>query len=242
MRFERSGPRSPCPCCGRTKTSHCAWHLEGGADDTILCHDGQRFGPPPGLKIGDVTVLDGRAFALVATGRGFAAASHVFKPHSEQAGGALAIPVRYRASVAEISLSTPSDERVSALLAAIRQAFPCPAIDHERIEALRSLMDRAKGLLPQLRRSLRHDPALTPDAEHLEQLMRALRFELEHLERCLSDGAYRLACGALLPSELPEQQQPDWEFWQQQQAPPTHPWAQECQRAGELFWSPVARS
>lgn len=246
MTMQRSSSRNPCPCCGRTKTSHCAWALNGSDDDLVLCHNGERFGPPPGLAIGDVLTIAGRSFALTAVGKGFAGSSHVFRPHQERQpdpGFRLPAAVR-RANAALLELhplaGASLEEQLACLRRDIHRWFDAALAGHvERLDALRGLHERCRHLLPQLRRGLRSDPTLTPFSEELTDLLRQVRHELQFLERCQSDEAYRLAWRDLAPTELQPPEPSDWLYWQRQKAAPSHPWVQECQLAGEAFWYPV---
>ena len=73
--MHRSGPKSPCPACGRTKDTDCAW-----AHDIIFCHQGSTNGVG-NLKIGDVIKADGTEWALTSRKGGFDGAAAVFRPH-----------------------------------------------------------------------------------------------------------------------------------------------------------------
>ena len=242
--MRRSCRREPCPCCGRTKTSHCAWILDGSPDDVVLCHNGERYGPPPSLAIGDVHQIDGRAFALTAIGKGFAGSAHVFRPHQPRKEKGYALPNHQRRANAQLLAIEPLqaarlDEQAAQLATHITLAFQGdwnPSA--ERLDRLNDLHQRCRFLLPALRRALRSDPGLTPAAERLGRLMRQLVYEQKHLSRWLAEERYRQAWGPLLQTQL-EEEASDWAFWQQQKASPNHPWVQECWAAAEEFWTPV---
>lgn len=70
--MKRSKRNNPCPACGRTKDSDCAW-----ADDVIFCHTGSD------LSIGQTIDIDDRPWALVKLNAGFSGNAAVFKPHRE---------------------------------------------------------------------------------------------------------------------------------------------------------------
>ena len=74
-----SGRNTPCPICSRDTDGDCRWN-----DDVIFCHNGSSFAPPQDLRIGDITTIAGRPWALVKTNAGYDGAAHVFKPHRER--------------------------------------------------------------------------------------------------------------------------------------------------------------
>lgn len=243
--MQRSSVRNPCPCCGRLKTSHCAWSIDGTEEDMILCHAGERWGPPPGLAIGDVIDLDGRSWALTAIGKGFAGRSHVFRPHrpGERLPQQLPAPVR-RANAQLLALqplqTVPLDEQCAALQRDVRLACD-PGMESraDHAEVVAELFERCRQLLVSLRRATRIDPTMTTMVEATTQMLRQLRFEHQYLSRAAVDEAYRLAWGVLAPTEH-EAELSDWAFWQQQKALPTHPWVIKCGAVGEVFWYPVS--
>lgn len=245
MTMQRSGGRNPCPCCGRLKTSHCAWSIDGTEDDMILCHAGERWGPPPGLSIGDVLDIDGRSWALTATGKGFAGRSHVFRPHRPGERQPMQLPAAVRRANAQLLAmqplnAAPLEDQWAALQRDVRLVFdPARQQRPDRLDRLTAVMERCRHLLAALRRAMRSDPTLTPYAEHATGWLRQLRYEHQHVSRAASDDGYRLAWGDLAPTEL-EEEESDWAIWQQQKALPTHPWVIECRAAGEEFWYPVA--
>ncbi len=80
MSWTTSGPKSPCPCCGRTATDKCRWD-----ETTISCWWGERWSPPSGLGPGDVlTLADGARWYVSRLDGGFGGNSLILHPHREQ--------------------------------------------------------------------------------------------------------------------------------------------------------------
>ena len=50
----------------------------------VLCHQGSTNGPPDHLKVGDVIDVQGKPWALVRIGSGFAAVAYQFRPHRDR--------------------------------------------------------------------------------------------------------------------------------------------------------------
>lgn len=65
----QSGPRTPCPICGRNTSGACTQFTDGDRL-RINCFEGQTFSPPPGLKIGPVPItgVDGRLYGFCGHG------------------------------------------------------------------------------------------------------------------------------------------------------------------------------
>jgi hypothetical protein len=65
----QSGPRTPCPICGRNTSGACTQYTDGGRL-RINCFEGQTFSPPPGLKIGPVPItgVDGHLYGFCGHG------------------------------------------------------------------------------------------------------------------------------------------------------------------------------
>ena len=70
--MKRSSRKQPCPFCGRTHDSDCAW-----TEDVAFCHSGSD------LSIGQTIDVDGQQWALVKLNAGFSGHAAVFKPHQE---------------------------------------------------------------------------------------------------------------------------------------------------------------
>lgn len=244
--MQRSSNRNPCPCCGRTKTSHCAWTVNGTEEDIILCHAGERWGPPPGLVIGDVIDIEGRQWALTATDKGFAKTSHVFKPHRNIEFKGFCLSPSIRSGNAKLLAVEPLNglspfQIWSRLRHDVRLAFDPDICHDDPIGTFEQLFERCKFIVVKLRRGVNSDHTLQPHLEEATSLLRQLRYELQHLQRSATDPSYATAWGKLPPQELIEEDS-DWAFWNQQKALSTHPWVIECKAAGETFWFPVEES
>lgn len=93
-----SSPGSPCPICGRDdRGGDCRLNSDG---NQLICHYGQTFCPPEGLKPGDVREgRDGQSWAFTgATTDGRGAHFTLDKPRetkplSAQASGSRHLPV-----------------------------------------------------------------------------------------------------------------------------------------------------
>lgn len=241
--MQRSSNRNPCPCCGRTKTSHCAWTINGGDEDVVLCHAGERWGPPAGLKIGDLIDISGRPWALTAIDKGFAGSSHVFKPHRGNTDKIYSLPRRIRAANAKLLQAEPLNQKNPHTLWVQLYRDAKVALDpvtkhQDAVTVFSSLELRCKHLLTQLRRTSRADPTLRPYVDDATSLLRVLRYEHQHALKCLESDSYREALGDCCREELALPQS-DAAYWQQQKALPNHPWVVECLMAGQPFWFPV---
>jgi hypothetical protein len=72
-----SSRSNPCPCCGRTKTSHCRWD-----DARIFCYQGVSHQPPANLARGETLTLgDGTTYFFAGYNKGFAGNSALFCLH-----------------------------------------------------------------------------------------------------------------------------------------------------------------
>lgn len=89
-----SSRKTPCPCCGRVRTNHCRFDLDGSYP-IVLCHDGVSSGPPANLRVGQTLDFAGIKWALVGTGKGHSGNSHEFRPHRERE------PINHRPPSAE---------------------------------------------------------------------------------------------------------------------------------------------
>ena len=75
-RLKRSGPRQPCPACGRVKDADCAW-----GEEIILCHQGQGARPTDRMRIGQIIKIEGIDWALVRTNAGHSGCADLLRPH-----------------------------------------------------------------------------------------------------------------------------------------------------------------
>jgi hypothetical protein len=240
--MQRSGPRNPCPCCGRTKTSHCAWVLNGSDEDLILCHEGERWGPPPGLSIGDTIEINHRSFALTAVRGGFAGSAHAFRPHKPKEKHLHQLPRQIRkANEAVLDLAPLNavslEDQFDSLHRDIKVAFsPSKGQDiYCLLNDLECLRFRAVNLLPRLKRAQRSDPTLCPLVEELSCLLSQVQAEVKHLQRCSCNPVYAQAFENISMPTLKDHQS-HWAYWQQQKALRTHPWVIESKVAKEQFW------
>ena len=240
--MQRSSAMNPCPSCGRHKTSHCAWAIDGTDEDLILCHSGERWGPSIN-KIGETINIDGREWALTATGKGFGGSSHVLRPDKGRCDSTLRLAPRYRKANADVialaSLQVKSPEEAwQQLRYKIRTAFDSNSDHPTRAETLGDLMQECKTLLTRLKRAQRLDPTLAPYSEEAISYLRQIRYEYNHCRRIESYPQYVSAWQDLAATQL-EEPEPDWFYWQQQKALPTHPWVLQCKSSGEKVWFPV---
>ena len=61
--ISQSGPRSPCPICGRNHSAACTTYSDGERR-RVNCFHGQSFSPPLGLKTGETITINGRRWAF----------------------------------------------------------------------------------------------------------------------------------------------------------------------------------
>lgn len=70
----KSGRRTPCPICGRTRDGDCKF-----SDEMAWCHHGSNHAPPMGLRPGEViTGKDGNCWAFVREGQGISGGCSTF--------------------------------------------------------------------------------------------------------------------------------------------------------------------
>ena len=240
--MQRSSYKNPCPSCGRHKTSHCAWSINGTDEDLILCHLGERWGPSVNT-IGEIITIDGRQWALTATGKGFSGTSHVLRPHKGLSDPTLHLAPRYRKANADFMVLAPihakrPEEEWKELRQKIKTAFDSNLRLPNRAETLNSLMGKCKNTLSKLKRAQRLDPTLAPYTQEATSYLRQINYEYRHCFRYENDERYAAAWGHLAPTELLEPE-PDWYYWQRQKALRTHPWVVQCKAAGQKFWHTV---
>lgn len=240
--MQRSSANNPCPCCGRHKTSHCAWTINGTDEDTIFCHLGERWRPSIN-QIGETMIIEGRQWALTATGKGFSGNSHVLRPHKGLADPTFHLAPRHRKANADFIALEPikekrPDEAWQELRHKVKIAFDSNAQSIDRVETLLSLMEQCKSLLRQLRQAKRLDPTLSPYVEEATSYLRQICYEYNYCFKIKTNPQYAKAWGDTAPTVLVEPE-PDWFYWQQQKALPTHPWVLQCKASGEKFWYPV---
>ncbi len=75
-RLKRSGPRHPCPACGRVKDADCAW-----GEEIILCHQGKDPRPTDSMRPGQTIKLKGQVWALIRTNAGHSGCADLLRPH-----------------------------------------------------------------------------------------------------------------------------------------------------------------
>lgn len=176
-----SGPGRPCPVCGRTADGDCRWGQE-----VILCHQGQRNGPPEGLRVGDTIAIDGRLWALVAVGGGFDGAAAVFRPHRplQGHGARPAAPRPVVDTAAAVTLLEGLLEQADAALdapdfytARPQQLWPALA----GIERAEHIARRAAALLPTIWQS--HPDLAAAYAQPVRSALRELAWQADDARR-----------------------------------------------------------
>ena len=180
--MRQSGKRSPCPSCGRDSDGDCRF-----SDQVVLCHSGKRFAPPTHLRVGDVITLQGRPWALVATGKGYDGAAHVFKPHRPQSGHQ---PRHHQQTAQQIddlrSLQRLGDE-LDALAGIALGIAPLEQLLDADIEQARDTCEQAfscsQMLLALLTRVTRVEASYSALLEEVVVIQRDLRFQLTDLNR-----------------------------------------------------------
>ena len=213
--MRHSGKRSPCPSCGRDSDGDCRF-----SDQVVLCHAGKRFAPPRHLRVGDVITLQGRPWALVATGKGYDGAAHVFKPHRENSRHR---PRPQKRAVQVLDLHG-LEQDLSGFDLLARQALEIPPLEQMLDADISQARDRAaaaqkltKELIARITRLQRSEPSLEFVLEQLESTKRALEFQLKDLELYLeSPCTYWEKFLLNKPSEVPSapaEEIRDWEFW-----------------------------
>ena len=217
--MRQSGKRSPCPSCGRDSDGDCRF-----SDQVVLCHSGKRFAPPKHLRVGDVITLQGRPWALVATGKGYDGAAHVFKPHNPRNKQKLDRSAGLRRAAAGNDLHR-IDDALGAFQVAAQTVLAIPPLeqmlDHEINEARNSAIaaeQQGRELIQRLTRAKYVAPYCEVALREVEKIHRTLRYQLQDLNRyCASPGHYWASnllspCCLLTASECPNLES-DWLFW-----------------------------
>lgn len=223
--MQASSRKTPCPCCGRTRTDHCRFDLNSDAP-IVLCHNGVSSGPPQ-LRIGDTTTFAGITWALIKTNAGHSGNSYEFRPHRQLSRRERRHYRRHQARQ-QINDLTGINEALATLDTLATQALDTPPLQmmlDADIKAARDITqqayDSSKALLARTARLKRIDATITPVWEELSTLNRDLRYQLADLSRYCSNPAEYWAAfinGQPTPTPLPvpERQQTDWEFWASQ--------------------------
>jgi hypothetical protein len=214
--MQHSGPNSSCPCCGRTKGDYCRWDAS-----RILCYVGQTCGPPADLTIGQTLEIDGQDWALVLQNCGFAGSSWMFvrddpstapaKSRSPEAlrRQAVALLLQHDQFEQDADLATTAVRRIEDLQEFIRLS---PAEIREALELCSGATVLLTDLLVRCRRLRRTSPDIATTAAHLQDGLRAVRYQGQdlhrfwHQELCDPAGGrgQRLAIELQLHRQLPE--------------------------------------
>jgi hypothetical protein len=180
--MQQSSKQTPCPACGRGVDGDCRF-----SDQVVLCHVGRRFAPPQHLRIGDQISIHGRPWALVATGKGYDGAAHVFKPHRENSRHR---PRPQKRAVQVIDDLHNLERCVDVLDSLAGTALEIPPLEQlldEDITKARDICEEAfstsQKLLALLSRISRVQPSYEPLLAEVRMTQRDLRFQLADLNR-----------------------------------------------------------
>lgn len=172
--LRQSSRRTPCPICGRNTDSDCRF-----SDELILCHCGTRFGPPQGLRVGDVLQVDGRSWALIRTQAGYDGAAHEFRPHSG--------PPRPRLSRARQRRQQLNIRALMAdAMAAADRALAVPEFIHstpDELQAAWALIDVAVNQTATLQVALKSLDGRSPELREYRALLQEARKLLAYQHR-----------------------------------------------------------
>jgi len=172
--LKQSSRRSPCPVCGRNTDGDCRF-----SDELILCHCGTRFGPPQGLRVGDVLPVGGSSWALIRVQAGYDGAAFEFRPHSGPPRPPLPRARQRRQQLNARALMADA-------MASVDRALAVPEFVHSTPDELRTawhLIDAAAAQCSALKAGLLHSARQNPLLrEHLNLLNEAIR-QIDYQQR-----------------------------------------------------------
>jgi hypothetical protein len=138
----------------------------------ILCHCGTRFGPPQGLRIGDVLNVAGRSWALIRTQAGYDGAAHEFRPHSGPPKPPLPRGRQQKQRLNAAALMAEVMSSVDAALAVPEFMLSTPA----ELRSAWALIDTAEAKCQQLKGALAGEVRSNPSLrDHFDLLSNAMR-------------------------------------------------------------------
>jgi hypothetical protein len=181
-RWYSSSRRHPCPLCGRNTDDKCRWN-----DNVILCHQGDRFGPPSGLKLGDVLSIEGRRWAVCSFSGGFSGAAMVLRPHVDRLGYT---PAQRQRRAREQAVLRPVLYRLFAQCREQAQAcLDMPELEFSTAKEIQAELDHAKGtfnnlvaLRIQFQKARREAPELSRYVATVDQWLRQVGYQLKDVE------------------------------------------------------------
>lgn len=158
--------------CGRNTDGDCRFD-----DELILCHVGTRFGPPQGLRVGDVLQIDGRSWALIRTQAGYDGGAHEFRPHSGPPRPPLPRANKRRQHANARALMADAMASVDAALAVPEFALSTP----DELRAAWGLIESAAAKCHQLKGSIaglvRLNPSLRDQLGLLNEAIKQIDYQ-----------------------------------------------------------------
>lgn len=183
--MKSSGPRNPCPCCGRTKGSYCRWD-----DARIFCYQGNTCHPPTNLTRGSIHNFgDGTAYYFAGYDKGYSKNSALFCLHDPSTSYTPrpTTPQAIRRQTAR-NLSDLEQLREDLHDAHIATSHALAAPDYTQITT-----DEIRGWLDVISCALDRLVALKPRAMKLRQIDKGLIAVVQSLNEQIRELSYQKA-------------------------------------------------
>jgi hypothetical protein len=182
IRWTHSSNRHPCPVCGRDSDDKCRRQ-----PDLIACYRGERFGPPAGLKLGQVLDLESRRWAVVALAGGFAGNRLILRPHVDRLDFK---PAQRKQRQREVAVLAPVLRDLFAKVRAyVHAALAVLDLEHATAEQFRrdqQLLIATRRHLQELRQPLviarREDPSLGRLIKAIDLWLREVTYQARDFE------------------------------------------------------------
>lgn len=184
-RWQSSGRRQACPICSRNTDDKCRWR-----DELIACHAGDRFGPPAGLRLGDVLNVQGAPWAVVGLNGGFSGQAVLFRPHVDRHSFS---PQQQRREARVQAALVPTLEALFAWCRrCVQLCLAMPPLEgctlkqiQAEISHARSTLENLVDLRGPLVRARREAPGLSRFVGAVDHWIRLITHQAQDLERFL---------------------------------------------------------
>lgn len=184
-RWQSSSRRQPCPICSRNTDDKCRWQ-----QDLIACHQGDRFSPPAGLRVGDVVTVQGSPWAVVKVDAGFSGQAVLFRPHVDRNWFTPAEQRRERK--VQAALLPTLQELFSRCRACVQLCLAMPELERCTVPQLQAELAHAKATVANLTalhgplvKARREAPEMGRFVKAIDHWLELVSHQLEDVERFL---------------------------------------------------------